>query len=152
MLFSDADLLAELSERARASPRGRMNRNFHTSLSDRAHRMLNAVEPGTYFIPHRHLDPQKSETLVCVAGRFGAIAFDEEGHIQVARLVGFGQLVDIPTGEFHTVVSLEPGTIFFEAKAGPYVALKPEELAPWAPEAGAPAADGYLAKLEALFR
>lgn len=55
--------------------------------------------------------------------------------------------VHIPAGEFHTFVSLESGTVFFESKAGPYRPLSPEEKAPWAPGEGNAEAAGYLASL-----
>lgn len=43
----DRQLLDTVSEQAKNSPRLRMNYNFHQSLEDKCHRMLNAVEPGT---------------------------------------------------------------------------------------------------------
>ena len=43
----DKALLDKVSEQAKASPRLRMNFNFHQSLEDKCHRFLNAVEPGT---------------------------------------------------------------------------------------------------------
>ena len=36
-------ILDDLTEQAKASPRLRMNYNFHQSLDDKCHRMLNAV-------------------------------------------------------------------------------------------------------------
>ena len=46
----------------KVSPRLRMNYNFHQSLEDKCHRMLNAVEPGTVMPVHRH--HASSETVV----------------------------------------------------------------------------------------
>lgn len=43
MKIIDKNLLDELSTQAKASPRLRMNYNFHQSLDDKCHRMLNAV-------------------------------------------------------------------------------------------------------------
>ena len=43
----DKELLDKVSEQAKASPRLRMNYNFHQSLDEKCHRFLNAVEPGT---------------------------------------------------------------------------------------------------------
>ena len=43
----DEQLLNLVSAQAKASPRLRMNYNFHQALDDKCHRMLNAVEPGT---------------------------------------------------------------------------------------------------------
>ena len=47
MKIIDNNLLNEVSSSAKASPRLRMNFNFHQSMEDKCHRMLNAVEPGT---------------------------------------------------------------------------------------------------------
>lgn len=44
-MIIDKDLLDKVSEQAKASPRLRMNYNFHQSLDDKCHRFLNAVEP-----------------------------------------------------------------------------------------------------------
>jgi hypothetical protein len=59
--------------------------------------------------------------------------------------------VDIPHAEFHTVISLESGTVFFEAKAGPYQPLSEAEKAGWAPEENSPEASRYISGLTALF-
>jgi len=59
--------------------------------------------------------------------------------------------VDIPHGQFHTVVGFDSGTVFFEAKAGPYRPLTEEEKAPWAPPEGSGEAGGYLDSLVSLF-
>ena len=40
-------ILDELTASAKASARLRLNYNFHQSLEDKCHRMLNAVEPGS---------------------------------------------------------------------------------------------------------
>lgn len=40
----DIQLLNEVSEKAKASPRLRMNYHFHQSLDDKCHRMFNTVE------------------------------------------------------------------------------------------------------------
>jgi hypothetical protein len=52
---------------------------------------------------------------------------------------------------FHSLVALEPGSIFFEAKAGPYQALEPAEKASWAPAEGDPDATDYLNFLRVMF-
>ena len=60
-------ILDELTEKAKASERLRMNYNFHESLEDKCHRMLNAVEPGTVVPIHRH--PTKDESFVILRGK-----------------------------------------------------------------------------------
>ena len=42
-------------------------------------------------------------------------------------------------------------SVFFEAKAGPYVAVHEAEKAAWAPAEGEPGMAAYLASIEALF-
>lgn len=154
MKIIDQKLLDELSAEARANPRRRKNYNLHPSDDFCCHRLFNALEPDTYIRPHRHLDPVKDETFMIVRGRLGVIMFDEVGAVvgRVALTPG-GEAVaaDMPHGTFHTAVSLEPGTVFFEAKAGPYRPLAAEETAPWAPAEGTPEAVDYLASLKKLF-
>ena len=50
-----------------------------------------------------------------------------------------------------TSVMLAPGSMIFEAKAGPYAALQPHEKGAWAPAEGTPEAIAYLAQLKKLF-
>ncbi len=147
--------LDELSGLARASARRRKNYNFHYSDSDPSHRLLNAMEPDSYIQPHRHLDPNKDETLLVVRGRIGMIIFDDGGNIEYRAVLepgGDPALVNIPCGVFHTWVSLEPGRIFFETKAGPFIPLSREEKAPWAPEENAETVPDYLGSLRDLFK
>ncbi len=49
-MIIDEILLDKVSARAKASPRLRMNYNFHQSLDEKCHRMLNAVEPGMRYL------------------------------------------------------------------------------------------------------
>lgn len=49
----DAALLDSVSAEARASPRKRRNRNSHADDDRPCHRLLNAVEPGSYVAPQR---------------------------------------------------------------------------------------------------
>lgn len=147
-------LLGEVSAEAKASPRRRKNFNFHLSETDASHRLLNAMEPDSYIQPHRHLDAAKDETIIVISGHFGMVFFDASGSVTgVVHLVPGGEAagVNIPHGIFHSVVALEPGSVFFEAKAGPYQALKPEEKAAWAPAEGELGVAAYLDRLKKLF-
>lgn len=149
----DTALLDEVSAEARNSPRGRKNRNFHGDDGQPGHRLLNAIEPGSYIMPHRHLDPNKGETMVVLRGALGLVTFDDAGNVIEARKVSHGGTpmgMDIPCGTWHTVFALEPGTVFLEAKAGPYRPLTADEKATWAPAEGDPAAPAYLAGLQEL--
>jgi cupin fold WbuC family metalloprotein len=149
----DTALLDAVSAEAADSPRRRKNRNFHPRDDYPGHRLLNAIEPGSYIAPHRHLDPTKDETMVVLRGALGLVVFDDDGRVvrteRVGRSAALG--IDIPHGTWHTVFALEPGTVFLEAKSGPYLPLIDAERAPWAPAENAPAAPSYLAGLVRLF-
>lgn len=134
-----SDLLNQLSDQAATAPRLRKNFNLHPANESRCHRLLNAVEPASYIRPHRHLDPEKDEAFILMSGRLGIIQFSDDGEIAECVILSHedGVLaVDVPSGVFHTAVSLEPGTVFFEAKAGPYLPLTESECAAWAPPDG----------------
>ena len=150
----DRDFLEQVSSQAKASPRRRRNHNFHASESDTCNRLLNAIEPDSYIQPHCHHDAAKDETLVTMRGRLGVIFFDERGAVTAAAVLapaGESVGVNIPHGMYHTLVALEPGSVFFEPMAGPYAPLTSQEKAPWAPAEGEPRASSYLADLKRLF-
>ncbi len=146
-------LLAEVADEARSAPRRRKNRNLHR-MEDPVHRLLNAVEPGTYIRPHRHLAPPKTETALVLAGRIGMIVFDDAGNVTTtAVLDAHGEVrgADIEPGAWHTFVALAPGSVFFEAKPGPYVAPGPADLAAWAPAEGDSDAEAAERGFRSLF-
>lgn len=149
----NVELLTELSARACTNPRLRQNYNLHASLDDPCQRLLNAMEPGSYIRPHRHLTPPKQEGFVGVRGRLAALVFDEQGTVDEVIVFGPGEAacgVDLPAGVWHTVVSLEPGSVFYETKTGPYVPIAAEDMAPWAPAEGSEGAGEYLRGLVEL--
>jgi cupin fold WbuC family metalloprotein len=150
-----SDLLAQLSAEARQNKRLRKNYNIHLSDESKCHRLLNAIEPESYIRPHCHLDPEKDETFILMSGKLGIVVFADDGEIVGTVLLSHvsGNLAaDIPHGVFHTAVSLESGTLFFEAKAGPYRQLSEAEISTWSPsEADVPHAKTFLANLRSLF-
>lgn len=120
-MIIDDKILDELSAKAKASPRLRMNYNFHKSLDEKCHRMLNAVEPGTEIPIHRH--PTKDETFVILYGRVKVTTYISKGVLkdyvilcQEDGLYG----VNIPKNVWHTLEALEP-SMLFECKEGPFV-------------------------------
>lgn len=154
LLKIDGKLLNDVAAQAKAAPRLRKNYNIHASEAEPCNRLLNAVEPGTYIQPHFHADPLKDEAMVMLKGKMGLVIFDENGTVTETVLMEAGGdvvAISIPHGMFHSLVALEPGTVFFEAKAGPYRAFQPNERAGWAPAEGAPDVAGYLAGLRNLF-
>ncbi len=151
----DSPMLATLSREARGLPRKRKNLNFHATEKDACHRLLIAIEPSSYIPPHRHLSADKEETILVLAGRIGILVFDERGIVTMRRIMApvSGTVgVNIPVGTYHSLVALEPGSVFFESKAGPYEPLKPEEKASWAPGEDAYGASDYLAFMADFFR
>ena len=154
MKIIDAQLLDTITAQAEKNPRRRQNHNLHPSDDFCCHRLLNAIEPESYIRPHRHMETVKDESFIILRGRLGVITFDENGTVTAKTVLSAENetlAVDIPHGVFHAAVSLEKGTVFFEAKAGPYRPLTDEEKASWAPEDGSGAVAGYLAGLKAFF-
>ncbi len=122
MKVIDEKLLNQVSEEARNSPRLRMNYNFHESLDDKCHRMLNAIEPGTDIPIHRH--PTKDESFVVLRGKVRSTIYDDDGTVieSVVLCQEEGRYgVDIPKGVWHKLESLESGSVVFECKEGPFV-------------------------------
>ncbi|HEX5801466.1 MAG TPA: WbuC family cupin fold metalloprotein [Azospira sp.] len=151
----DRGLLDAVSADAAARPRRRANHNFHPADDFPAHRLLNAIEPDSYLPPHRHLDPLKDESLLVLRGEIGVVVFADDGVVQASWLLRAGGDplgIDIPHGTWHTAIALQPGTVIFEAKAGPYRPLAAGELATWAPVADDPAATAYWQALREHFR
>lgn len=150
----DQSLLDQLSRAARANPRLRQNHNLHTSPDDPVQRFFNAIEPGSYVIPHRHLAADKAETLLMLRGRIGLILFDEQGQITATHVLAPTSACSgfhLQPGCWHSVIALESGSVFFETKAGPYLPLTAAEHAPWAPAEGMAEAATYEAGLRELF-
>jgi len=151
-----AEYLDDLVLQAIASPRHRQHRNVHTDYTDRCQRLFNAIEPDSYLRPHRHGPTQGAETMFAVRGLFALVVFDDNGEIeQVQRIGAVPRLVDrniavgaeTPPGTWHTVVSLESGSVLLEVKAGPFDPDAPKFPAPWAPEEGSSESSAYLGKL-----
>ncbi|SMC28899.1 cupin fold metalloprotein, WbuC family [Andreprevotia lacus DSM 23236] len=143
----DQATLAALAAEAAQAPRLRKNQNFHADNADACHRLINALQPGTYIQPHRHLDAGKSESIIALAGSMGVLYFDEGGRIEQICVIAPGGAVvgvNVPAGTFHSLVALTPDCVFFESKAGPYAPLETAEKAAWAPAEGEPAVSAYL--------
>jgi cupin fold WbuC family metalloprotein len=137
MKVINEQLLDETTEKARQSPRLRMNYNFHDRLDDPLNRLINAMEPGTYLRPHRHLNPDKDESFLILRGSIALFIFDDEGNSTESLLLDpkagvYG--ADIKAGVWHGLLVLESNTVLYEAKHGPFAPLSPENVAPWSPE------------------
>ena len=150
----DVALLEAASRLAAGSPRLRKNYNFHARDADPCNRLLNAIEPGSYVRPHCHIDASKDETLLVLRGRVGVLEFDRAGRVSgsaVLQPAGEAMGINVPHATFHSLLALAPGTVFFEAKAGPYAPLLSPELPDWAPEEGSAEAPHYLEWMRSHF-
>jgi len=122
MKLIDKQLFDDVSRQAQKSVRLRMNYNFHQSLEDKCHRMLNAVEPGTVVPIHRH--PTKDESYVILRGKVRVTTHNDDGSIieDVVLSQESGNYgVNIPKNVWHKLESLESGSVIFECKEGPFV-------------------------------
>ena len=130
--------LDKVVSEAKNSKRLRKNLNYHISYDDSINRMLNAVEPGSYVQPHKHENPDKREIFLLLKGKMLVVFFNEEGEIAEHTLLdnqnNFG--VEIPPNVWHTIISLEPGTVVYEIKDGPYSPIDDKNFASWAPKEG----------------
>ena len=126
----DDDLLDSLTEQAKASPRLRMNYDLRNSSEDTSQRMLNAIEPGSLVPIHRHR--KTSETVVVLRGRVVEEFYDELERICSATYevspCGPVCALNIPAGQWHTIRSLESGTVILEVKDGAYDPIGPEDV------------------------
>ena len=127
MSIIDEHTLNALTAQAKASPRLRMNLDLRNSPEDQSQRMLNAIEPGTVLPIHRHRTT--SETVVCLRGHFEEYFYDEEGRLtDTIDMVPGGMLINIPAGQWHSLKSLESGTVLLECKDGPWAPLEEEDI------------------------
>ena len=126
-MIIDKQILDELTARAKESPRLRMNMDLRNSPEDQSQRMLNAIEPGTVLPIHRHRTT--SETVVCLRGHFEEYFYDAQGKLtDVIDMVPGGTLINIPMDQWHSLKSLESGTVLLEVKDGPYAPLGPGDV------------------------
>ena len=147
MIRIENTLLEELIAKAKTSPRRRQHHNLHKSYGEYLQRFLNAVEPGSYIRPHRHLSAGKTEIFVPLKGRFLVLIFNEKGDVIDHEMLvpsASPYLVEIAPETYHTVCSLETGSVAFEIKDGPFDPAAAKDFATWAPEEGTPEADAYL--------
>ena len=123
-------LLDDLTAKAKASPRLRMNMDLRNSSEDQSQRMLNAIEPGSPLPIHRH--QKTSETVVCLRGKLVWEFYDELERRCTERieLSPNGPIValNVPIGQWHTVHALESGSVILEVKDGPYEPISDADI------------------------
>lgn len=122
--------LNTLTDKAKASPRLRMNHDLRNSYEDQSQRLLNAIEPGSLMPIHRH--QKTSETIACLKGKLVVEFYDELERICTEAIEmspnGPYVAVNIPIGQWHTVHAMESGTVILECKDGPYRPLGEEDI------------------------
>jgi cupin fold WbuC family metalloprotein len=154
MKIFSSDYLKHLSFQAKNNQRKRQHSNIHQTFEEPCQRLFNAIEPGSYIQPHRHISDRRDELLVALHGLMAVMIFDEQGNIIDVIQFGtekFGSgvhlAVEIPPNVWHTVVALEQGSVLLEVKAGPFNPEKPKDLASWAPTEKSLEAEKYLQRI-----
>ena len=129
MIITQA-ILDDLTRQAQSSPRLRMAMDLRNSLEDNSQRLLNAIEPGSEVPIHRHR--KSSETIACLRGKFVVEFYDElERRCEESVVLspnGQTVAVNVPAAQWHTVHSLESGTIILEFKNGKYEPMGEEDI------------------------
>ncbi len=145
------ELFDALIERARRSPRLRVNHNFHTGPEDNPHRFLNVMVRGTYIAPHRHSTPPKAESFLVIEGQLAFFTFDDAGAVATVSRLGRDPVgIDLQPRTWHTIAPLSDCVVCYEVKPGPYDPGSDKEFAPWAPREGDPSVAAYLEYLMAV--
>ena len=125
----DKQILDELTQKAKESPRLRMNLDLRTTPADQSQRMLNALEPDTVLPIHRH--SKTTEVVVILRGKAVQYLYDDKGNETGQVLLEAGGEcpgMSIERGQWHRIECLESGTVIFEAKDGPYEPISPEDI------------------------
>ena len=128
-MLIDTKLLNALTERAKASPRLRMNLDLRNTPADQSQRMLNALEPGTVMPIHRHR--HTSETVVVLRGKVKWLYYNDKGELTDTILVEAGGDIcglSVPMGQWHSIECLESGSVILETKDGAWEAMREEDM------------------------
>lgn len=128
-MIINTQLLDNVSSSAKKTERLRMNYNLHESLDSKVQRLLNAMEPGTIIPIQRHKN--SAETLMVVRGKMKVELYDDNKNILESEILSseegkYG--VHIPAGVWHCVEIMEPNTVIFEVKEGPYTPLSKDDI------------------------
>lgn len=139
-MILDNKLFDEILDKAQASPRKRMNFDLRTQAdapvgigatewSDQSQRMLNVLMTDTVIPVHRHTET--SETVIVCRGKVREEFYDSEGNKTAEFVMEAGgdcPGIQVPMGQYHTLVCLEDGSVIFEAKDRPYDPVGTEEF------------------------
>ena len=144
----DNKLFDEILLRAQGSPRRRMNFDLRTQAQipgragndvkggagnvewkDQSQRMLNVLMSDTVIPIHRH--NYTSETVIVCRGKVREEFYDAEGNKTAEFVLQAGGEcpgIQVPMGQYHTLVCLEDGSVIFEAKDRAYDPVGTEDF------------------------
>ena len=142
-MILDNKLFDEILEQAQSSPRRRMNYDLRTQAkipglagedvadgwTDMSQRMLNVLMANTVIPIHRHTET--SETVIVCRGKVREEFYDAEGNKTAEFVMEAGGEcpgIQVPMGQYHTLVCLEDGSVIFEAKDRAYDPVGTEEF------------------------
>ena len=131
-MILDNKLFNEILEKAQSSPRRRMNFDLRTQAdapagvgssewADQSQRMLNVLMTDTVIPIHRHTET--SETVIVCRGKVREEFYDADGNKTAEFVMEAGgdcPGIQVPMGQYHTLVCLEDGSVIFEAKDRAY--------------------------------
>ena len=90
-------------------------------MNDDSQRMLNVMMSDTVIPIHRH--NETSETVIVCRGKVREEFYDLDGNKTAEFVMEAGGEcpgIQIPKGQYHTLVCMEDGSVIFEAKDKPY--------------------------------
>lgn len=128
-MLLNKNLLDTLSQQASEDSRLRKNYNLHDSLEAPSQRLFNALQPGTKLEIHRHTTT--SETCIVIRGSVRYTLYDDNKNVIDTFVLKAGSDnfgFNVPAGQWHCYEPLEPDTVIFGCKDGPYVPLKNEDV------------------------
>ncbi|MCD4790754.1 MAG: WbuC family cupin fold metalloprotein [Bacteroidales bacterium] len=150
MIKIDSLLFKDMALKSGKAKRKRAHLTFHKTDDDTLQRMLNAMQPGTYLQPHKHEDPDKREVFICLTGKMLVVEFDYNGEIadyMILDAESKDYAAEIAPCVYHTVICLEPNSIAYELKDGPYNPIDDKNFASWAPKEGEKGCEEYNQKI-----
>jgi cupin fold WbuC family metalloprotein len=146
----EPDMMKQGLQASKESPRLRMILPIHRKQEAEVQRLINFLQPGTYIRPHKHPLPHATESIVLLSGSIRFFTFNDHGSILTDHLLKHSeapQIIDIEPGTWHSFLVVEPDTILFECKKGPYNAKTDKEFAGWAPEEGSESVHRWMKSL-----
>lgn len=146
----NGELIKRGLEASRKSSRKRMILPIHRTQAAEVQRLINFLQPGSYIRAHKHPMSYASESIILLQGSIRFFTFDENGEILTDNRLSstpIPDVIDIEPDTWHSFLVLDPDTMIFECKKGPYNAKTDKEFASWAPEEGDDNATEFMKNL-----